>query len=232
MSERVSIVESRKVQKPILFIAPHGFDDEFTDVIAETAANSTNSFGVFNRSWERAEKVDYLKDKANCNNVLHLQEDVVREEFLDPIIRFQNRILNNHEKMYVFILHGMGDENRNYVPDVDVVIGYGAGQPHSHTCKHWMKNLLTHLFGELDLTAYQAKTGSKFSGWSKNNLNQYWRKHEVDTSVHSFQIQIIKSQRRNKAQSQLFGEILATIVDSFAEYNSWWEPIGFKIKEI
>ena len=76
--ERVSVIEGKS---PIIIVAPHGYkgDDENTDLIAEEIANALHCYAVINRGWERSDSVDFMKDKADCNNVYHCKEDVVRE---------------------------------------------------------------------------------------------------------------------------------------------------------
>ena len=65
--EKVSVLEGTI---PALIIAPHGFknDDLNTDLIAEEIATDLSAYAVINRGWERADKVDWFNDKADCNN--------------------------------------------------------------------------------------------------------------------------------------------------------------------
>jgi hypothetical protein len=93
--ERVALVEG---DSPVLILAPHGPDDKNTDLIAERVAVESGSFAVINRGWNRFSSVDFMKDLANCNDVRHLHSDVVKEEFLEPILRFKNRIRKKTNK--------------------------------------------------------------------------------------------------------------------------------------
>jgi hypothetical protein len=224
MSERVSIIEGKQ---PILLVAPHGFngDDENTALLAEEIAYLTNAYVVVNKGWERDEKVDYLKDKADCNNILHCHEDVVREEFLDPILRFRNRILRKHPIVHMYMLHGMSNRHRKicHDPTLDMVIGFGAGTPNSYTCDLWRKNCFIHLLeNDAGFTVYEGKPGGQMSGWSKNNMNQLFRKWYDDPQVQSMQIEIIHELRADREMTQLTAEYLASAMLDLIE------KLGFK----
>lgn len=103
--ERVSVIRGKA---PVIVVAPHGFeqDDQNTALIAESIANEINCYAVINRGWERCLDIDVLNDKADCNNVYHCKEDVVREEFLEPIVRFKSRILYSHDEAFLIFIHG------------------------------------------------------------------------------------------------------------------------------
>src|SRR6266478_2553999 len=96
--ERVSINEGKT---PVILIAPH-IEDTNTGTIVESASNVLGGYSVINNGWKRADKYDYWTEKANCNNLHHCHEDVVKEEFLDPIIRFKNRILKKEKRVCIF----------------------------------------------------------------------------------------------------------------------------------
>ena len=127
--ERVSIINGKI---PILIVAPHGYekDDEQTALIAEYIANKIGAYAVINRGWERAEEVDFWKDKADCNNINHCFEDVVKEEIIDPILRYKSRILLGHSEMYVFWIHGMSDDHRKIS---------GRSRKTARTIYHWLR---------------------------------------------------------------------------------------------
>jgi hypothetical protein len=217
MQERVGIIEGKK--SPIIFVAPHGANDDYTGEMAETAARAIRAYAVINWGWERSDKVDWGKDKANCNDVRQVQEDVVKDEFLDPILRYCVRIQKNFDTVYVFMLHGMG-----YQVDTHVIVGYGAGTPDSFSCKTWHKNYLCHLIDDIGLKVWQGKAGGQYSGWGKNNLNQLWRKHPeyYDESVMSMQLEISKSLRNTEANARLHAEYLAAVCDEIPKTKSWY----------
>lgn len=208
--ERVSIIEGKL---PIIVVAPHGFnkDDENTALIAETIASSIDCYAVINRGWERADDVDIFNDKADCNNVEHCHEDVVREEFLDPILRFRNRLRKSHTTIYMYMIHGMSNKHRRLADDpaLDIVIGYGAGSPDSFTCDLWRKNAFGYLLSESGLTVYEGKKGGAMSGWARQNMNQLFRKWYSDPSMQSLQIEIIHDLRADSDIAQLTAEYMA-----------------------
>lgn len=208
--ERVSIISGKR---PILIVSPHGYknDDENTSVVAEAIANLLDCYGVVNRGWERADDVDVFNDKADCNNVTHCHEDVVKDEFLDPILRFRSRILKTHPRVHMFMIHGMSDRHREKVndPNLDVVIGYGAGSPDSHTCDLWRKDLFITLLENNGMTVYEGKKGGQMSGWARNNMNQLFRKWYTDPAVQSMQIEITHELRADNDIAQLTAEYMA-----------------------
>lgn len=213
MSERVSIIQGRR---PAIIVAPHGYDrdDENTTIVAEAIAKSLGCYAVINRGWERADEVDIFNDKADCNNTDHCHEDVLFEEFLQPIVRFRNRIRKMHPIAYVFMIHGMSDKHRilSSDPKLDIVVGYGAGSPDSFSCDIWRKNALIHYLEETGLVTYEGKKGGAMSGWARQNMNQLFRKWYPDPTVQSFQIEIIHDLRTDKDICQLTGEFIANAI--------------------
>lgn len=197
--ERVSIVRGTN---PIILVAPHGFDgdDERTAYIAEKAAKYSGSYAVINRGWERSDQVDIFNDKADCNNVNHCLHDVVREEFLDPIKRFKSECINRRGFCRIIYIHGMSNRHRSISndPKMDIVVGFGAGSPNSFTMTKLELKFFMHQLSCQGLTVYGGKKGGSMSGWSKNNLNQYFRKIEPNLSVQSAQIEIVYDLRKEK----------------------------------
>lgn len=211
--ERVSIIQGKK---PVILIAPHGYehDDERTAEITENIAKSINAYAVINRGFERADVVDCMNDKADCNNVVHCHEDVVRDEFLHPIIRYRTRILWHNPHVYIFYIHGMADRHRAIAGDkLDMVIGYGTGQPDSHSCEPWRKDFFISSLIDSGLNAYEGKKGGPMSGWARNNMNQLFRKWYYDSHVHSMQIEIVHELRSDSAIAAMVSEFLSNAIN-------------------
>lgn len=220
--ERVSIIAGHL---PIIIVAPHGFngDDENTSIVAEHTANSIGAYAVINRGWERAENVDYMLDKADCNDVNHCHEDVVKEEFLEPILRYRNKILQTSPIVHIYFIHGMSNKHRKIAndPNLDMVIGYGAGSPDSHTCSIWRKDLLCHLLNEAGVHTWEGKKGGPMSGWARSNMNQLFRKWYPDPQVQSMQIEIIHDLRSSSDAAIITAEYLATAVKDILAVKSF-----------
>ena len=91
MRERVEFIIGNK---PVILVAPHGAkcDALNTDVIVETAAKSNNCYALINRGFEKHQKVDVMKDQADCNKINHIKKNVVREEFLNPLVKTKNKL--------------------------------------------------------------------------------------------------------------------------------------------
>ena len=220
--ERVSIISGKL---PIIVVAPHGFDgnDQNTAIITEQIAHSINAYAVINRGWERSENVDFMNDQADCNDVFHCHEDVVKEEFLDPIIRFKNRILQSHSNAYIYYIHGMGNRHRYLAgdDDLDMVIGYGAGSPNSHTCELWQKDLLCHLLNEAGICAFEGKKGGLMSGWARSNMNQLFRKWYPEPEVQSMQLEIIHDLRDEVDLAMITAEYIGTVMKDMLNVKSF-----------
>lgn len=207
MEERVSIIEG---EEPAIIIAPHGADEPHTAALAESIAERLECYAVINRGWERSDDgVDWANDQANCNNIEHCQEDVVKQEFLDPIINFSHELKKHYYGIYVFYVHGVGFTTGDNKPDV--VIGYGAGEPPRYTCDLWRKNaLLWHLI-EGGMDAYQGKPGGFYSAHDRRNMTQYFRLNAHD--VHSMQIEVSKDWREDDEDARKTGVILAQAIE-------------------
>jgi len=206
---RVSIISGNL---PILLVAPHGFegDDERTALVAEYIANTIGAYAVINNGWRRDDDVDFMRDKADCNNVNHCHEDVVREEVLEPIIRYKNRILMSHPFAYLFYIHGMSNKHKKISGDpmMDLVIGFGAGTPNSFSCETWRKDLFVHLLSDVGLHTYEGSKGGPMSGWARDNMNQLFRKWYPEPQVQSMQIEIVHSLRESNDHAMITADYL------------------------
>lgn len=220
--ERVSIISGRL---PIIIVAPHGYDgdDEHTSIVAEHMARSIGAYAVINRGWERDDAVDFMLDKADCNNVNHCHEDVVKEEFLEPILRYKNRILQSYDEVFVYHIHGMSNKHRKIAGDplMDMVVGFGAGSPDSYTCEPWHKDLIMHLLHETGIHAYEGKKGGPMSGWARGNMNQLFRKWYFDPQVHSMQFEIVHDLRNTADAAIITAEYLGTAVKDMLTVKSF-----------
>jgi hypothetical protein len=215
-------VVSTSGDNPILIIAPHDPDDTYTGLMAEIIALKVKGYLVVNYGWERSSQVDQINSKANCNDVSHCKEDVVREEFLEPIEEYVEEILNEHEEALLYILHGVGKQFEKIPKPPEIIVGYGAGENPSYSCEILYKDAFLYLLNEKNISAYEGKAGGLYAARSKNNLNQYFRKHNREPDVHSMQIEISKSLRTDEAAVALTADKLATCISNhlhFVEMN-------------
>jgi len=213
--ERTSFIQGTT---PVLIVSPHGYDDENTDVLAERIAKDFGAFAVINRGWRRSSKVDQLNDFANCNDIRHLHEEVVREEFLNPILRSVAKIKTKYgKKVYVVVLHGCKDQVRTKADDemLDVIVGYGAGNPSSYSCRIKTKNLMIHCLQEEGFGVYEGAPGGQYAGRAKNNLNQFFTRWMPDQNIESMQLEIVKEMRSDEEMVELTSEGLVTALDAF-----------------
>ncbi len=222
MSERV---RTYRGSIPAIIVVPHGYDDPNTPAIAEGIIETIDAYAVINKGWERADVHNYYEDKANCNNLNHIQEDVVKQEFLEPILNYANNILDKLNRTpFMFIIHGVSNSVRQKAAeDLDIIIGYGEGKPPSYTCPIDYKDLFLNLLHRAGLNPYQGKAGGKYSGRRKTNLNQLFRRVNQAASGYKFpgsnsmQIEIVRELRENEEIAKLTGELLGEAIKSLLE---------------
>lgn len=244
MRERVYL---RFGKLPVILVAPHGADDTHTATIAKEAAERINAYAVVNQGFERAPNVDVDNDKANCNRIDHLNEDVVYEEFLKPLLTFKDRIenkfftgaiagqlnqwnnyawaANTDKRVLVFNVHGAGNiVHQEANEPVEVIVGYGLGnKKDSITMVEWRKNLFIDTYRRVadDGEVFEASGGSKYAGRSANNLNQYFRKHQNDRYVESLQLEFPYSTRSTKKAAVITAAKLAVVIEQVAKSASY-----------
>lgn len=220
---------------PILFVAPHGYkgDDLNSDVIAEKAAEHIGASYLINHGWQRSDMVDCANDKADCNNLNHMIE-VVSDEFKKPFHRLCQKIKAYHGKCLVVFIHGISNNIRKEpgCGNVDMVFGYGQGIPKSLTCPEGLKNKFIYDLHKSNMECFVGKAGGKYSAFSKNNMNQYWRKYLYDEQIHSFQLEIIKELRDDETIAELTGFCLAEAAANCVNYETYHLPSSLIISYI
>lgn len=217
--ERVSI---SKGEIPVILVAPHGNNDTNTDQIVETIAGEMDAFFVINRGWKRSKSFDYDKDLANCNDVRHVHEDVLKDEFLDPILRMVAKIQKSiDERVYILNIHGCGDDARLLANDqnLDLILGYGEGSPSSYSCDLRIKDAFASFLENESFGVYEGKKKGKYSGRSKNNINQLFRIWYPNTKVHSIQIEIVKELRDSEEMIQITTDGLIAAIDDLLLFD-------------
>jgi hypothetical protein len=199
-------------------------------LITEYIAKQIDCYAVINRGWERSKVVDCFKDKADCNNVHHCKEDVVREEFLEPILRYKSRIQFKHKNVFIFYIHGMSNKHKKIAKDenLDIVLGYGAGTPVSYSCDLWMKDLFLHLIENSGFNPYEGKNGGQMSGWGVSNMNQYFRKWHFEPNVHSMQLELAYDLRCDPEIARLTAEYLGIAIKDIVNYNTFKSIKNYK----
>lgn len=196
---RVSLTDGGN--SDIIIVAPHGNDDTNTDVLAETIIQELGCYGVINNGWSRK--------THNCNNIN--LKGAAKKEFLNPLVDFANTIINNGSLPHIFIIHGVSDNIRSIAPDLDFIIGYGAGNPPRLTCSNTYKDNFMQLLKDYFYNPYQGKASGNYSGWHQDNLNQLFVKNQ---SVVSIQIEIVRALRHNDATSKCTGIELSKCIKS------------------
>lgn len=173
--ERISLISPNILDtvSHIIFVAPHGRDDINTTLIAEHAAIESNGYAVINNGWKKQRYYDYESEFANCNNIQHLKNDVVKEEFFEPLIEFACEIRKTCLiNPIICTIHGMSNNTilRSGVKDMDILIGHGRGG--RLTIPDIGLKSICFFLDKLFYKTYIAGTNTRFSGKSKNNLIQ------------------------------------------------------------
>lgn len=245
MKERVSTIIGKS---PIILVAPHGADDTNTDIITERVANNVNAYAVINRGFERADFVDVLKDKADCNKIDHCKEDVVSEEFLKPILKAKDRLLHSGlglwqyqpkskrkttpDHVTILYIHGCGNVVHKEAGEmVSLIVGYGLGtKKDSITCDLWRKTLFVDLYNKslinknLKTTygnVFEGRGGGRYAGRDSNNLNQYFRKHQPDWTVHSLQLEFPFSARSSSEALDHTVSLLTYTINEYRHFDRY-----------
>jgi len=218
--ERVSTI---KGSSPILILVPHGYDDPNTSVVAEQIVNELDAYAVINRGWERGDHYNYYKDIANCNNIDHINEDVVKEEFLDPILNYAQLILANNEEPNIFIIHGVSNSIRAKAgSDLDIIVGHGNGKPPSLSCPDWYKDFFINELSRsgTGFDTYEGKAGGAYSGRKKENLNQLFRQTSWShTSIFSMQLEIVRERRKDYDTARKTGDRISNVIEDVVKFR-------------
>lgn len=240
MRERVF---TRMGKRPVILVAPHGADDNNTIALTKKAAETLDCYAVINQGFERANHVDVDDDKADCNRVDHAKEDVVFDEYLKPIVKFQTALWkkmfpvpqlslytpskNQHKPMVLYI-HGAGNKVHKTVGEqVGLIVGYGLGsKKDSLTCEPWAKNLFVALYRQYGTNGdiFEGQGGGKYAGRSSNNMNQYFRKHLNTRAVNCMQLEFPWSTRNTASQIDLTANLLAVVLEDHLKYTSY-DPV-------
>lgn len=236
MRERVSVIQGKL---PVIFVAPHGADDINTAELADEAANELGCYAVINRGFERSDVVDVEKDQANCNRCDHCKEDVVFDEFLKPILKIKDRLIqrwHSAQPWYannpadpcaclILHIHGCGNlVHKTAGEDVGIIVGYGLGaKKDSLSCEVWRKNAFIDLFRQYypNGDAFEGKSGGKYAGRDTNNMNQYFRKWLVEPLVDSMQLEIPYNIRASRASVSVMATTLAVVVSDLLKFSSY-----------
>lgn len=214
---------------PAIVVVPHGYqnDDYNTSIVGEQIIHELDCYGVINYGWQRADKYDYYKDHANCNSIAHIKEDVVRQEFHDPIINFAQKIWNEGYIPNIYIIHGF---NKSFSTDyaVDVILGVGNGDPPTWSCNSWVALSFASL---LDTNGYGVcfgKSGGSYAGRNSDNINQLFASYLLRTQ--SIQIEIAREFRHTSDKAKMTGNDLAICIeDNVTRQQDWkkWSNYDF-----
>lgn len=220
----------------VVLVAPHGhdLDDSHTGALTLAAATALKAHAIVNNDWRRAKAVDELKGLANCNNIDHCNEPVVKAEFYDPILDAINACQSNYDgvndEVLVLMIHGIGNGVRNKAkdPKLDLIVGFGAGDKPRHTCHDWLRDLfIDHAEGVAKWKTYEGAPGGDYSARSSKNLTQAIHR-SYHGSVNVLQLEFIYALRSDDAVAAATGKALADVVAACQKYTSYARPGNIK----
>ena len=227
MRERVS---QRIGKVPVILVCPHGANDKNTAILTEEAAETLDCYAIINRGFERSSIVDVDVDLADCNRISHLQEDVVYDEFLKPLLDFRKGCFKKggptqRKGALVLCIHGAGNIVHKIANEpVGIIVGYGLGRKKdSMTCAQWRKNLFVDLYRNYcnDGDVFEGKGGGNYAGRGSDNLTQYFRKHDRDSRVDALQLEFPWSRRKTRDTAKLTAGLLSTVVNDLLLHDEY-----------
>ena len=229
MKERVTTVFGTA---NIVLVAPHGhdLDDSHTGALTLAAAKALDAHAVVNNDWKRVKVVDEIKGEANCNNIDHCNEPVVKAEFLDPIIdaidNCQNIYDGPNESVLVLMIHGVGNSIRKKSKDskLDLIVGFGAGDKPRLTSKQWLTDLfIDSAEGLAKWKTYEGAPGGDYSARSSKNITQAIHR-KYTGSLNVLQLEFVYAVRTDDAVAEATGKKLAAVLKSMSKYTAYKRP--------
>lgn len=223
MAERVSVYKGSNTN--ILVVCCHGADDVGTIYASKIisghdyATHPAPTHLVVNNGFERSPTIDVFNDKADCNNVEHIQGDeVVMQEFMEPILNFRKQHFKKHKInwmspdpehfFYIFYVHGFGKQ----IPNTDIILGIGKGlQKDSLTMKQFRVRVLYDYLTAVGLKVRIGQAGGMYAGRQKTNLNQWFRKVQTDNFVETVQLELSVDLRTNYKSLQNIGAAIRVV---------------------
>lgn len=232
--ERVSV---RHGQMPVILVAPHGADEHNTDVVAKQCAEFLDAHAVVNHGFRKSSTVNTRKDLADCYRIDHLKQPVVKDEFLDALIRAKRAVSRSlsrrpggkpSDRCLIFYIHSFSGVIADDGEMVEAIVGYGAGpNPHQdqYTCDLWRRNLFVKLWrasrhydvGDI----YVGKRGGRYAGRNPNSLNQYFRTPYPETFVQSMQLMLNSKLLTTRSKATIVGLNLAAIIETMVKSDSY-----------
>jgi len=193
MKERVL---TKKGKNKVILVAPHGYEDKHTGTLVEVAANNLDCYAIINYGFLKSDYVDVENDLANCSLINHINQPVVYEEFLKPIIKIRDKFSQrsikkrNCQEAEILIIYICGCEPHE--TDASMIIGYGLGtHKNSITCSSQKRNAFLSYSREIYKKYSWGEVhegNNQFAGRNANHINQYFVKHNNDMNVDSLLI--------------------------------------------
>lgn len=222
--------------KPYILIAPHGYqgDDYNTALICERTASILDCNSIINHGWKKSDRVDIFNDCANCNNYSHMV-DVVKDEFLHPILRTAESCVRRNGICIVIWIHGVSNYIRKIKKNenIDMILGHGNGKLYnSYTCPNSMKEFVIYNLNRNGIKCFESLPGGNYAGWHEHNMNQLWVRHYINPHVYSLQLEIIRDLRDDDTISMLTSDYLAESIKNIEDYKKWVKPNFYQALKI
>lgn len=231
-------------QTPVILVSPH-FENDFINEISLEIADQLNCSVIVNNGFEKTNLCDPINSKANCNLIDHCKQELVKEEFFDPFLKFCEKSLdgeklktiwnsfwgkeysNPNPTIHVFHIHGCDDSICNSLnEDIYAIIGHGKGiKADSLTCESWRKDLFCQILkGLTKHKILEGESGSKYAARDANCINQYFRKHKLIREIQSMQITIPLFQRKKVIET---ADTLSECISKYILFKNESEVINY-----
>ena len=217
----------------ILLIAPHGFskDDKNTGKIARHMAKKLKCHAVINEVYrkppQKRDKTtgEVLKDPKTDKplreppdkgkkwidlNDLDQVRNHLTDEFLQPILKRKDKIVDKYGTALVVLIHGIDDDHikdeameMGVQDDIEILIG--IGQPNRYSVDQAIADKLIKILnpnGHRSIKAVLARENSDYAGWDRRNVNQLFTpRNNDDSRVQSIQLEIKCKEFRDTASN-------------------------------
>lgn len=205
----------------ILLVAPHGYqstdykDDENTAELTVLLAEKLQCYAVINTVYRKPriddEKEYDIENKiVNLNDLRQYGDTQLYDEFVGPIVDVANKYRKQGKPLFVFHIHGIGDENID--GDLGILLGLGLGKTdkdNSLSVPLVFSETLIKRLNDAGLLSKTTRHGD-YAAKAGHNLNQLFRKHlNIELGVYSVQLELKYSGYRDVDSLMATAEKLA-----------------------
>jgi DNA repair photolyase len=186
-------ISSRKGNCNILVIAPHGhpMDDAGTYKLARKIADELNCYAVVNEKYRKPQNAGLKKPSvrkwaADLNSWPHINKfRKIRKQFFEPIEKYKDEIIAEHDSLVILHIHGIGDDNRERAAqllpefkdnpeDLHLLIGYGQHRTQKDRKTADVNKLVNPMISELHQAEIKSVIAPTKNIIDKNGIKRWY----------------------------------------------------------